>query len=94
MIDDNLISYLADLAYLKFSDDEKNALKKDLGKILNYMAKISELNTNENLESDYYRENANAFRDDEVYASFDRKLILQNAPVKNDTMFFAPKTVE
>ena len=36
----------------------------------------------------------NAFRNDEVLGSFDRALILQNAPRKNEKAFIAPKTVK
>ena len=39
-------------------------------------------------------DNVNDFRDDEVRPSFDRALILQNAPFRNDEMIIAPKTVE
>jgi Asp-tRNA(Asn)/Glu-tRNA(Gln) amidotransferase C subunit len=36
----------------------------------------------------------NDFRDDIALPSYDRALILENAPVKNDETFIAPKTVE
>ena len=36
----------------------------------------------------------NALREDEVRPSFNRELILRNAPHRNKEMFMMPKTVE
>ena len=93
-IDDKLISYLEDLSCLTLSDSEKNRLMGYLQKILDYMARLSELDTAGVNERSHPFDNVNAFRDDAVRASFDRELILKNAPVKNDEMIIAPKTVE
>lgn len=93
-IDDKLISYLEDLSCLTLSDGEKCRLTEDLQKILDYMARLSELDTAGVSERSHPFDNVNAFRDDEALASFDRELILKNAPVKSDEMIIAPKTVE
>jgi aspartyl-tRNA(Asn)/glutamyl-tRNA(Gln) amidotransferase subunit C len=93
-IDDKLISYLEDLSCLSLSPDEKSRLAGDLQKILDYMARLGELATDGVPERSHPFNNVNVFRDDKVRASFDRALILQNAPVKNEEMFIAPKTVE
>jgi len=93
-IDDKLISYLEDLSCLTLTDNEKNRLKGDLQKILDYMARLGELDTTGVTERSHPFDNVNAFRDDEIRSSFDRELILKNAPVKNDEMILAPKTVE
>jgi len=93
-IDDKLISYLEDLSCLTLSDSEKNRLSGDLQKILDYMARLGELDTTGVSERSHPFDNVNAFRDDEARPSFDRDLILKNAPVKNSEMIIAPKTVE
>lgn len=93
-IDDKLISYLEDLSCLTLSDDEKIRLAEDLEKILNGMAKLGELDTGGISERSHPFDNVNAFRDDEAKASFDRELILKNAPFRSGDMFIAPKTVE
>jgi aspartyl-tRNA(Asn)/glutamyl-tRNA(Gln) amidotransferase subunit C len=93
-IDEKLISYLEDLSYLTLSDDEKVRLANDLREILSGMARLGELNTENVPERSHPFDNVNAFRDDEVQASFDRELILKNAPARNNEMFIAPKTVE
>jgi aspartyl-tRNA(Asn)/glutamyl-tRNA(Gln) amidotransferase subunit C len=93
-IDDKLISYLEDLSCLTLSDAEKSRLTGDLNKILSGMERLSEVNTEGVPERSHPFDNVNAFREDETGESFERALILKNAPDKNDEMFIAPKTVE
>jgi aspartyl/glutamyl-tRNA(Asn/Gln) amidotransferase, C subunit len=93
-IDDNLIDYLEKLSCLTFSDEEKSRLPGDLKKVLDYMERLGELDTEGVLERSHPFDNNNSFREDEVQPSFDRELILKNAPLRNDEMFIAPKTVE
>jgi len=93
-IDNELIAYLEDLSSLSLSDEEKSRLSGDLQKILDYMARLGELNTEDVSERSHPFDNVNIFRDDEVRPSYDRELILKNAPVKNEEMIIAPKTIE
>jgi aspartyl/glutamyl-tRNA(Asn/Gln) amidotransferase C subunit len=93
-IDDKLLEYLEDLSCLALSDDEKTSFKKDLQEILDYMARLGALNTDGVVERSHPVDNVNVFRDDQARPSFDRELILQNAPVRNDEFFIAPKTIE
>jgi aspartyl-tRNA(Asn)/glutamyl-tRNA(Gln) amidotransferase subunit C len=93
-VDDKFISYLEDLSCLVFSKKKKNSLIGDLQEILVSIAKIHELNTDGVSECCSPLDNVNIFREDEVYPSCNREMILKNAPVKNDEMFIAPKTVE
>jgi len=92
-IDDKLISYLEDLSCLTLSDAEKSRLSADLQKILDYMARLGELDTAGVSERSYPFDNVNAFRDDVIFPSYDRELILKNAPVKNDEMIIAPGAI-
>jgi aspartyl/glutamyl-tRNA(Asn/Gln) amidotransferase C subunit len=93
-IDDKLLAYLEDLSCLTLSANEKTKLTHDLQEILDYMARLGELNTDGVVERSHPFDNVNVFRDDTIHPSFDRALILQNAPVKNDEAIIAPKTVE
>jgi aspartyl-tRNA(Asn)/glutamyl-tRNA(Gln) amidotransferase subunit C len=93
-IDDKLIQYLKDLSRLNLSEDEEAKAKEDLGKILGYMDKLNELDTTGVEEMSHPFSYTNNFREDEVIASTDRELILQNAPKKKDGCFQVPKTVE
>jgi len=93
-IDDKLLEYLEDLSCLTLSTDEKTRLTHDLQEILDYMARLGEIDTNGVVERSHPFDNVNDFREDEIGVSFDRALILQNAPFKNEQMIIAPKTVE
>jgi len=93
-VDEKLISYLEDLSCLTLSDSEKSQIADNLEKILHAMNALSGLNTEGVNERSHPFDNTNAFREDEVQASFDRDLILKNAPEHNDEMFIVPKTVE
>jgi len=93
-IDEKLMTYLEDLSCLTLSVDEKNCMAENLPPILTCMAKIDELDTGDVPECYTPLDNINVFRNDEKYSSFDRELILKNAPVRNDEFIIAPKTVD
>lgn len=93
-IDDKLITYLEDLSRLKLSGEEQEKAKEDLGKILNYMEKLNELDTTNIEPVSHPFTFTNNFRKDEKVQSYDRDLILKNAPDKKDGCFKVPKTVE
>ena len=92
-IDEKLITYLEDLSCLTLSKEEKERLCVDLDKILNGMKILEKLDTKDVEERSHPFDDTNAFRDDIVKTSFERKLILKNAPDSNDEMFIAPRTV-
>ena len=94
LIDEALISYLEDLSCLKLTVAEKRRLLGDLEEILSGMARLSELDTENVPERSHPFDRVNAFREDAVTPSFDRELILRNAPVSDGEMFIAPQTVE
>ncbi len=93
-IDEKLIGYLENLSMLSLSDEEKDRLTGDLHDILGRMARLGDLDTDGVPECSHPFDDVNAFREDEVEASFDQELILSNAPHRNGGMFVAPKTVE
>ena len=93
-IDEKLIDYLEDLSCLSLPAEEKHQLSGDISKILSYMERLEELDTDGVIERSHPFDNVNAFREDEVCPSLRRELILKNAPHRNDEMLIAPKTVE
>ncbi|MCL1992064.1 MAG: Asp-tRNA(Asn)/Glu-tRNA(Gln) amidotransferase subunit GatC [Spirochaetes bacterium] len=97
LVDDALIAYLEELSCLALSDDEKKRIAADLEKILKAMEGLNALDTANAPERSHPFDNtaaSRALRDDVPGASFDRELILKNAPAQNGQMFAAPKTVE
>lgn len=93
-IDDTLIDYIEDLSRLRLSREEKHNAKDDLSKILSYIDKLNEIDTSDLPETSHPFSFTNNFREDEIRPSYDRELILQNAPQKKDGCFKVPKTVE
>lgn len=94
IISDETIEYVSILAKLELSNEEKEQAKKDMGRMLDYIDKLNELDT-EGVEpvSHIFPVN-NVFRDDVVTNGDDRDNILLNAPETKDGCFKVPKTVE
>lgn len=88
------VEYVAELARLHFSEEEKEALIGDLNNVLGYIEKLSELET-ENVDiivNPYYIENK--FREDEVQESMPLEEVLMNAPDKLEEYVLVPKVIE
>ena len=95
-IDEKLIAYLENLSCLELTQDEREKLMPELRKILDSMAKLSELGDVEIQESGCVNISCggNVFREDVVLQSFPRESILKNAFASDDEMFIAPKVME
>ena len=94
MISNETIEYVGILAKLELSDEEKEEAKRDMGRMLDYIDKLNELDT-EGVEplSHVFPVN-NVFREDAVVNGDDRENILANAPEQKDGAFKVPRTVE
>lgn len=94
IITENTIDYVSALAKLELSEQEKEKAKVELSKILGYMEKMNELNTETMEPMSHAFPMKNVFREDVVTNGNDRDNLLSNAPVKKDGAFMVPKTVE
>lgn len=94
IITDEIIDYVGILAKLELSLEEREEAKKDMGRMLDYIDKLNELDT-EGIEpmSHVFSMN-NVFREDIVTNGDDRENILKNAPEKKEGAFKVPRTVE
>lgn len=94
IISDETIEYISILAKLELSQEEKEQAKTDMGRMLDYIDKLNELDT-EGVEpmSHIFPVN-NVFREDIVSESGDREAILSSAPETKDNCYKVPKTVE
>ncbi len=87
------VEYIAELAKLKFKDDELESFTSQLNQILEYIEKLDELDT-ENVEPlSHPIEKVNNFREDKVKPSVNREDALENAPDKNEEFFKVPKVI-
>ena len=94
MIDDATIEYVGILAQLELDQTEKEAAKNDMGRMLDYIDKLNELNTDGVEPMSHVFPVHNVFREDVVENGDDRENILKNAPESKDGAFKVPKTVE
>ena len=70
----------------------KNTLLQ-LNKILEYVEKLNELDTENVKPLSHPIEGVNVFREDIVQPSVDREDALKNAPSKNEEFFKVPKVI-
>jgi aspartyl-tRNA(Asn)/glutamyl-tRNA(Gln) amidotransferase subunit C len=104
------VAYVADLANLELTEDERVRMLRDLNSILEYIDRLSELNTDEvapmSQVSDRYGVDksqqgserfAYAIRDDikeGLRKSLPHELAIKNAPDTDGTFFEVPKVIE
>lgn len=93
-INEKIIEYVAALAKLELTEEEKERAKEDLGNILGYMNTMNELDTEGIEPMSHAFPLRNVFREDVVLNGDDRENLLSNAPAKKDGCFVVPKTVE
>lgn len=94
IISDETIEYVGILAKLELSDEEKEKAKQDMGKMLDYIDKLNELDTSSVEPMSHVFPVNNVFREDIVTNGNDRENILKNAPEERDGAFVVPKTFE
>lgn len=93
IIDDDTIEYVSILAKLELSEEEREQAKKDMGRMLDYIDKLGELDTEGVEPMTHVFPVQNVFREDVVTNSDTREELLANAPEQRDGMFVVPKTV-
>jgi aspartyl-tRNA(Asn)/glutamyl-tRNA(Gln) amidotransferase subunit C len=93
-ISEETIEYVGILAKLELSPDEKEAARKDMGSLLDYIDKLNELDTSGVEPMSHVFPVQNVFREDEVRNGDIRTEILKNAPGEKNGMFKVPKIVE
>ena len=92
VISDATIEYVGILAKLELSEEEKEAAKRDMGRMLDYIDKLNELDTDGVEPMSHVFPVQNVFREDVVTNNDMREQMLLNAPVEKDGMFVVPKT--
>ncbi len=94
VITDETIEYVGILAKLELSMEEKEEAKKDMGRMLDYIDKLNELDTGSVEPMSHVFSMNNVFRQDVVTNGDDREDMLKNAPEQKEGAFKVPRTVE
>jgi len=93
-IDNKTVDHLAHLARLEFENEAKEAIINDLNRILSFVEKLNEVNTDQVEPLIYMTEETNNLREDEVSQTITHAQALKNAPKKDSDYFRVPKFVE
>ena len=88
------IDKIAHLARLEFDEGAKSEISKDMNRMLEFIDKLNELNTDGVEPLVYMSHENNVMREDEVIQNIDQKQALLNAPKKDSDYFKVPKMVE
>lgn len=81
------VEYVAELARLGLSDDEKSRLQNQLSSILGHIEAIDRLDTNAIPPTAQVTAMTNVMRPDVVTGSLPRQAVLENAPRQADGYF-------
>ena len=85
---------LAHLARLEFNETKEQEMLSDLNKILNWMDKLNELNTDHVEPLIHMTEEVNVMREDVAKNTVTHEEALRNAPKKDSDYFRVPKVLE
>lgn len=92
-ISDETIEYVAILAKLELSEQEKEDAKADMEKMLDYIDTLNELDTDGVTPMSHVFPVQNVFREDMVTNGDGSADALKNAPLMKDNCFKVPKTI-
>jgi len=94
IIDDQTVEYVGILAKLELSPEEKLRAGEDMSKMLAYIDKLNEPDTEGVEPMSHIFPVSNVFREDVVTNGNERAEIIKNAPGVKDGMFQVPRTIE
>ena len=93
-INKQTIHKVADLARIKIQEEEVDNLITEMSKILTFMEKLNELDTDHVKPLVYMNEEVNVWREDEVIQEITVSEGLKNAAKHNENYFMVPKVIE
>jgi aspartyl-tRNA(Asn)/glutamyl-tRNA(Gln) amidotransferase subunit C len=92
-VNDKLIENLSNLARLEFNAGEKEEIKKDLQKMIQFVEQLGELDTRGVEPLLHMSPQTNVQREDRPGGSASRQEALANAPDTDGTYFKVPKVI-
>ena len=93
IISDETIEYVGILAKLELSGEEREQAKADMGRMLDYIDKLNELDTDGVEPMSHIFPARNVFREDVVTNGDESGDILRNAPSEKEGMFVVPNVM-
>lgn len=93
-ITDETVNHIAHLSRLRFEGAAKEEIKSDLEKIIGFMGKLSELDTEGIEPLVFMSDEINVLREDVAKVTVTQKEALSNAPKKDSDYFRIPKVLD
>ena len=93
-MNDALVDNLAKLSRLQFNEQEKEIIKTDLQRMIEFVDKLQELDTTGVEPLMHMSDSVNVLREDIVQGSISRKEALKNAPDSDGVFIKVPKVIE
>jgi aspartyl-tRNA(Asn)/glutamyl-tRNA(Gln) amidotransferase subunit C len=93
-VTDALIDKLARLSMLRFNDDEREAIRTDLERMIGFVDKLRELDTTGVEPLIYLSEARDTLREDATAATLPREEALKNATRHDGTYFQVPQVIQ
>jgi aspartyl-tRNA(Asn)/glutamyl-tRNA(Gln) amidotransferase subunit C len=94
IVNNEMVDKLAHLARLQFNSSEKEEIKHDLQKMIQFVEKLNEVDTTGIVPILHMSDGINVLRDDVVKGSIDRSAGLKNAPKQDGEFFKVPKVIK
>lgn len=92
-IDKATVDHIAHLARLEFDEAGKEKMQEDMNKILTFMEKLNELDTEGVEPLIYMTDEVNVLRPDVVKVEITHEEALKNAPKHDSDYFRSPKVI-
>jgi len=93
-VTNKLISDLAELAKLRFNKSENEKMKSDFKNMLDFIDKLSEVNTKNIEPLIYLSDEINSLREDNISIKLSKEMALQNLTSSNSDYFTIPKVLK
>ncbi|MRG47437.1 Asp-tRNA(Asn)/Glu-tRNA(Gln) amidotransferase subunit GatC [Chitinophaga sp. SYP-B3965] len=93
-VNDALIQQLATLARLEFNAGEREEIRHDLQRMITFVEKLSELDTENVKPLLFMTADSNIFREDTILPNISREEGLKNAPAHTEEYFSVPKVIK
>ncbi len=88
------VSHVANLARLEFNEEETKDFTEQLSRILDYIGKLNELETDDVQPTSHIHPLQNITKPDIVKTSLPRDQVLANAPEAEEGYFGVPRVID
>lgn len=92
-ITDEIVEHIAHLARLEFIGDEKQEIKQDMEKIINFMDALNSVDTSGVEPLIFMSDEVNVLREDVAVETISKDDALKNAPKKDSDYIRIPKVL-